>query len=188
MLRPRSNPAESTGSAIGGLPPPPEKVTGGEAAFRDVLRDSGFGRGNLVVDVRHAHGDVARLAAEAESLAASGVDVIVTVGTPPTIAAMQATKRIPIVFNGVGDPVEKGLIASLARPGGNVTGMAVQITGLKPLEFLHEISPLTRRVAVVHNAQNRLEHQAGATFLALVEKRWKKARCGNIHCLGYDSG
>src|ERR1700716_837813 len=104
---------------------PMEQWTGSGAAFRDALRDRGYVVGkNLVVDLRHAKGDVTLLAAEAEALVASKVDVIVSSGTPSTIAAMQATKTIPIVFPGVGDPVGKGIVASLAKPGGNVTGMA----------------------------------------------------------------
>src|SRR5262245_53261468 len=78
---------------------PIEKWTGSFGAFRDALRDSGYVVGkNLIVDVRRAHGEKTRLAAEAESLVASNVDVIVTIGSPPTIAAMRATKRTPIVF------------------------------------------------------------------------------------------
>jgi putative ABC transport system substrate-binding protein len=96
------------------------------------LRDAGFVVGkNLVVDFHHTHGDAARLAAEAEALVSSGVDVILTGGTPPTVAAMQATKHIPVVFVGVSDPVEKKIVASLAKPGGSVTGMAVLIAEQK---------------------------------------------------------
>src|SRR5262249_34651514 len=117
--------------------PPIEKWTGGFGAFRDALRDSGYVVGkNLVVDVRHGHGEKARLVTEAASLVASNVDLIVTIGSPPTIAAMQATKHIPIVFAWVGDPVEKGMVASLARPSGNVTGMAVLIAYPKLWQFL----------------------------------------------------
>jgi putative ABC transport system substrate-binding protein len=156
---------------------PFESWTEPNSAIRDALRDNGFVVGkNLVVDVRHAHGEVARLAVEAESLVASGVDVIVTVGTPPTLAAMQATKRIPIVFMQAGDPVEKGLIASLASPGGNVTGMATLITQPKLWQFLREISPSTRRVAVVGYAQNRgAPEDRVESYRAFVNKRWMEA-------------
>jgi putative ABC transport system substrate-binding protein len=96
---------------------PIEKATGPIAIFRDAMRDRGYVVGkNLVIDMRHAHGDVARLSAEAESLVASGVDLIVPTGTAPTAAAIKATKRIPIVFGGVGNPVDKGFVASLAKP------------------------------------------------------------------------
>jgi putative ABC transport system substrate-binding protein len=135
---------------------PMEQWKGTGATYRDALRDHGFVLGkNFVVEVRHAHGDATRLAAEAEALVASGVDVITTQGTPPTVAMMQVTKHIPIVFSGVGDPVEKGIVASLARPGGNVTGMAVLIAGPKQWQLLHEIAPAVRRAGLLSNAANR---------------------------------
>src|SRR5260370_25866473 len=104
---------------------PMEKWTGPVSAFSDAMQARSYVLGkNLTVDARSTKGDVARLAAEAESLVASGVDLIVAAGTAPTAAAVNATKRIPIVFAGVGSPVEKGLVASLSDPGGNVTGIA----------------------------------------------------------------
>jgi putative ABC transport system substrate-binding protein len=130
--------------------PPMETWSGTDAAFPDALRDRGYVLGkNLIVDARHAHGDVARLATEAESLVANGVDLIVTVGTTPTSAAIRATNRVPIVFVAAHDPVGKGLVASLARPGGNVTGMAVQLTELKMYQLLRDISQATPRVGLV---------------------------------------
>ena len=135
---------------------PVEKWTGEAAAFRDSLRDAGFVTGkNLVVEMRHANGDAARLDAAAEALIASGVDVIVTLGTPPTVAAARATKRIPVVFFGVSDPVEKGIVSSLARPGGHVTGMAVMIAFPKQWELLHEMAPAVTRGGFLGNAANR---------------------------------
>jgi ABC-type uncharacterized transport system substrate-binding protein len=126
---------------------PIEKATGNLALLRDELRDRGYVVGkNLVVDIRNAHGDVARLSAEAEFLAASGVDLIVSGGTAPTAAAIKATKRIPIVFAGVAGPVEKGFVASLGNPGGNVTGMAVALASIgKLFQLLRDIAPATRR-------------------------------------------
>lgn len=145
-------------------------------AFREELRSQGFVAGkNLVIEARHARGDVARLQIEAEALVASGVDAIVTLGTPPTVAAMKATSRIPIVFAFVGDPLEKGLIANLSRPGGNVTGMATLTSYPKLWQLLHEVSPSTRRVGVVTHEQNRgaLGHQEAA-FRAYSSKRWRE--------------
>jgi putative ABC transport system substrate-binding protein len=102
--------------------------------------------------------------------------VIITLGTPPTVAAMQATKHIPIVMAFVGDPVEKGLIASLNRPGGNVTGMATLIAYPKLWQFLHETSRSTRRVAVVSHEQNRgVLGDREAAFREFAIKRWKDA-------------
>ena len=123
---------------------PIEKATGPLALLRDAMRDRGYVVGkNLVIDRRIVH--VTRLSAEAESLVASGVDVIVPGGTAPTAAATKATKSIPIVFAGVGGPVEKGFVASLARPGGNVTGMAVALAGPKLWQLLRDVAPTTRR-------------------------------------------
>ncbi|HEY6981047.1 ABC transporter substrate-binding protein [Reyranella sp.] len=140
----------------GTVPTPAETWKGPWGAFRDSLQNAGFVLGkNLIVEHRHADGDQARLPAEVESLVATNVDMIVTQGTPPTVAAIKASKPVPVVFFGVGDPVEKGMIASLARPGGNASGTTVLITYPKLWQYLHEISPATRRVAVLSNAQNR---------------------------------
>jgi putative ABC transport system substrate-binding protein len=134
---------------------PMEKWEGPSGVFRDTFKDAGFVLGkNLVVEIRHAHGDVSRLAAEAEALVASNVDVIVAAGTAPTQAAVRTTKRIPIVFNGVGSPAAKGLVASLSKPGGNVTGMAVQLPGAKSWQLLRDIAPATRRGGGLVDAAN----------------------------------
>src|SRR5438477_11669129 len=92
-------------------------------AFRQGLRDLGYVEGrNVVIEYRDAEGKFERFPALAAELVALKVDVIVTGATPPTLAAKQATKTIPIVFIGTADPVGSGLVTSLARPGGNVTG------------------------------------------------------------------
>ena len=84
------------------------------------------------------------------------VDVIVTSATPPTVAAKQATSVIPIVFASVGDPVGAGVVESLARPGGNVTGLSLQATDAagKRLELLREIVPGLHHLAVMANSGN----------------------------------
>ncbi|HET7526500.1 MAG TPA: ABC transporter substrate-binding protein, partial [Burkholderiaceae bacterium] len=109
-------------------------------AFLQGLRDLGYVEGrNVVIDYRDAEGKLERLPAVVAELVALKVDVIfVGGGTRVTLAAMQATKTIPVVFTGVGDPVESGLVTSLARPGGNVTGLsslAPELVG-KRLELL----------------------------------------------------
>ena len=92
-------------------------------AFRQQLRDLGYMEGqNLVIEYRWAEGQDDRLPALAAELVRLNPDVIVTTGTPGTPAAKQATKTIPIVMTSSGNPVESGLVASLARPGGHVTG------------------------------------------------------------------
>src|SRR6266568_5831703 len=96
----------------------------GREAFRQGLRDLGYVEGrNLVIEYRSAEGKLERLPALAAELVALKVDVIVAPGTPAALAAKQATKTIPIVFTAV-DAVTSGLVTSLARPGGNVTGLS----------------------------------------------------------------
>ena len=93
-------------------------------AFRQGLRDLGYVEGrNLVIEYRDAEGKLERLPALAAELVALKVDVIVA-GHTPALAAKQATRTLPIVFAAVADPVASGLVASLARPGGNVTGLS----------------------------------------------------------------
>ena len=102
--------------------------------------------------------DAAKAAEIAAEFVGLKVDVIVTSGTPQVIAAKQATTTIPIVFVPAGDPVRSGLVASLARPGGNVTGltsMAADLAG-KRLQLLREAVPSLRRLAVMGNAENPL--------------------------------
>jgi len=117
------------------------------------LRELGWVDGqNVVLKDVHADGNLQRLPALAADLIHSGVDVIVAWGgTPPTLAAKQATQTIPIVFPSAGEPVEKGLVASLAHPGGNVTGIANYAGYGKQFEVLKEAVPNISRVAFLHN-------------------------------------
>src|SRR5262249_30446600 len=124
------------------------------AAFVQRLRELGWVEGrNVAIEVRWAEGRDERFAEIAGRFAPATVDVIVTVATPPTLAAKQATSVIPIVFAAVSDPVGTGLVASLARPGGNITGLANQIsdTAGKKLEFLREVVSDLRRLAIMAN-------------------------------------
>jgi putative ABC transport system substrate-binding protein len=107
----------------------------------------------VAIEYRWAEGRTERLAEFAAEFVGLQVDVIVTSGTPPVIAAKQATSVIPIVFAAVGDPVGTGLVTSLARPGGNVTGLSIQATDLagKRLELLREVASGLRRVAIMAN-------------------------------------
>ena len=127
-------------------------------AFRDQLQKSGYVEGkNLVIEARFGRGVPARLHALAAELVALKPDLIVTNGTQETQAAMKATSSIPIVFAGSGDPVKTGLVASLARPGGNVTGQSVMGTQLAPkwLEMLLEIAPGTKQIAYLGQSSNQ---------------------------------
>jgi putative tryptophan/tyrosine transport system substrate-binding protein len=126
-------------------------------AFFDGLRELGWIEGkNIAFERRYAENRVERLPVLAAELARLNVDVIVGVGTLAPLAAKQATSTIPIVMAAAGDPVGSGLVASLSRPGGNVTGMSLMAPDLggKRLELLKELLPRLARVAVLWNAAN----------------------------------
>jgi ABC-type uncharacterized transport system substrate-binding protein len=125
------------------------------SAFEDGLRSLGYGVGdNVIIEYRFADGKMERLPALAADLVRLGVDVIVTGSNPNAVAAMKATTTIPIVMTNVVDPVGTGLVASLARPGGNVTGLTSdtgnEIWG-KRLELLKETLPNLSRVGILWN-------------------------------------
>jgi putative tryptophan/tyrosine transport system substrate-binding protein len=123
--------------------------------FRQGLRDLGYVEGqNIRFQFRSAEGQANRLPELAAELVRLKVDVIVSWFTPPTQAAKQATRQIPIVMADAGDPVGMGLVASLARPGGNVTGIAgmtAELSG-KCIELIREMLPAARRVTALANA------------------------------------
>jgi putative ABC transport system substrate-binding protein len=126
-------------------------------AFRQGLRERGWVEGrNAVIEWRFAEGRMERFPDLAADLVRLKVDLIVTLGGPAARAAKQATKTIPIVAVAVSDPVGQGLVASLARPGGNVTGLATLFPELavKRLGLLKEVLPGVSRVAVLWNAAN----------------------------------
>jgi putative ABC transport system substrate-binding protein len=127
------------------------------AAFVQRLRELAWVDGrNVAIEYRWAEGRPERVSEIAAEFVRIRVDVIVTVGTPPTLAAKQATAIIPIVFASASDPVGTGLVESLARPGGNVTGLSsqqVDIAG-KRLELLREVVPNLRRLAILANVGN----------------------------------
>ena len=128
------------------------------AAFVQRLRELGWIEGrNVTIEYRWAEGRSDRLADIAAEFVRLKVDVIVTHSGEPILAAKQATSVIPIVFGAAADPVRSGLVASLAKPGGNVTGLSVQFTDLagKRLELLREVVPGLRRLAIMANALSR---------------------------------
>jgi putative tryptophan/tyrosine transport system substrate-binding protein len=132
------------------------------AAFQQRLHELGWIEGRTVaIEVRWAGGRRDRFAEIAAEFVGLKVNVIVTAGTEPAIAARDVTSVIPIVFAGAGDPVGAGLVASLARPGGNVTGLSLQQTDTvgKRLELMREFVPGLHRLAVmaVSNASNAIE-------------------------------
>ena len=127
------------------------------AAFVQRMRDLGWvDDRNLTIEYRWAEGRSERFAEFAAEFVRLKVDVILTHNTPPVIAAKQATSVIPIVFATAADPVDTGLVASLARPGGNVTGLSSQTTDLasKRIELLREVVPSLRQLAFLSQPDN----------------------------------
>ncbi|PYN73167.1 MAG: hypothetical protein DMD96_33095 [Candidatus Rokuibacteriota bacterium] len=137
----------------------------GVEALRAGLGDLGYVESkNIVIESRWAEGKYDRLPDLVAELVALKVDVIVTTGgTPPALAAKQATTTIPIVTTGVGDAVGTGIVASLARPGGNITGLTDSVPELaaKRLELLKLAAPRAGRVAVLVNPVNRTQTGLG---------------------------
>src|SRR3990172_4170088 len=132
-------------------------------AFRQGLHDLGWVEGqNIAVDVRFADGKADQLPTLAAELVRLRVDVIVTSTTPATLAAKQATTTIPIVIGFVADPVGSRIVASLARPGGNITGwthLGVELRA-KHLELLKEAVPVATRFGVLWNPANQVHKPA----------------------------
>jgi putative tryptophan/tyrosine transport system substrate-binding protein len=138
-------------------------------AFVTRLGELGWVAGrSVMIEVRAAEGIVERAGEIAAEFARLKVDVIVVSGDAQVLAAKQAAPDIPIVIASAGDPVSQGLVASLARPGGNITGFSVQLidTAGKRIELLHEIVPGLRRLAILGNSANpavALERDAAQT-------------------------
>ena len=136
-------------------------------AFVQRLRElSWIENRTVAIEYRWAEGREARFAEFAAEFVRLKVDVILTYATPSSVAAKKATAVIPIVFAAAGDPVGTGLVASLARPGGNITGLSIQQTDLasKRLEILRELLPGLRTLAILVDT--------GAQM-----RSWKEARC-----------
>jgi ABC-type uncharacterized transport system substrate-binding protein len=146
------------------------------ASLRQGLSELGWIEGrNLEFELRFADGNVDRLPQLADELVRANVDVIVTGSSPAASAAKNATSTIPIVMVTTGDPVQGGLVASLARPSGNVTGVTAlgQVLNVKRLELLKEAVPGVKRVAVLANPASPYtepflqESEAGARALGI---------------------
>ena len=134
-------------------------------ALEQRLAELGYVEGkNLLIDFRTAGGQLDRLPALAAELVGRGPDVIVAISTQAGIALKNATQHIPIVLAAVGDPVGTGIVPSLARPGGNITGVSLlnaELSG-KALQLLREGVPAVSRVAVFWNSENPLHQQVRA--------------------------
>jgi putative tryptophan/tyrosine transport system substrate-binding protein len=150
--------------------------------FREGLRNFGYIEGkNIVIEWRWAEGKYQRFPALIADLIASKCDVIVTAGTPASLAVKKATTTIPLVMIAVGDPVGTGLIASLAHPGGNATGstsIASDLEG-KRLELLREVVPKISHIAVIWNPIS--------AFQVISEKEMQDAaRAFHIKCFRWE--
>ena len=165
----------------GGLPSTSKANVDG---FRAGLRDLGYVEGrNYILDFRWGEGRSDRLTELAAELVRAKVDVIVTTGEPAIRAAKQASTTMPIVMGAVGDPVGAGFAASLARPGGNITGvsnLAVEMAG-KWLQLLREADPRLSYVAVLWNPGNPTHH-------ALWREAQAAARAMGVRVLGVEYG
>jgi putative ABC transport system substrate-binding protein len=137
-------------------------------AFRQGLKELGYVEGqSFVLEYRSADGQAERFPDLARELVRLNVEVIVTRGTPSALAAKRATRTIPIVMASSGDPVATGIVASLARPGGNVTGLSAVATEIqgKQLEVLREMAPQVARVGFLFNMSN-----------PVLQAQWKEAQ------------
>jgi putative ABC transport system substrate-binding protein len=133
------------------------------------LRDLGYVEGrNIAIERRFSVGSVDQLSFLAAELVRANVDIIVTVGSPAAIAAKAATRNLPIVFTRGGDPIAMGLVDSLARPGGNVTGLSIILVdlGMKKVELLREAVPGLKRLGIIWNP----DQPAGVLELREVER------------------
>jgi putative ABC transport system substrate-binding protein len=162
---------------------PPSAATGASEfdALREGLRELNYVEGrNITIEARWADGNPARLPELARALVQLNVDIICTAGTPATLAAQQATMRIPIVFGAAAFPDRTGLVASYARPGGNLTGVAfVGPEYGKRLELLRQVAPTLSRVVLLYNDKNP------ASLLAMNETRqWADSLRVSLEPLG----
>jgi putative ABC transport system substrate-binding protein len=176
---------------IGYLTPFPLGNSLNVEAFRQGLREAGYVEGkNVIVEMRSAEGRQERLPQLLAELLDLKMEVIVAASTPGALAAKRATTTVPIVFGGVLDPVGSGIVATLARPGGNITGVTVGIGGAgftgKCLELLKEAAPAVSHVAVLVNptyplsAQFRKEVPAAARSLALKFDLHEASKSGDL--------
>jgi putative ABC transport system substrate-binding protein len=142
---------------VGILSAGPQTLRETDAVFSQALRELGWIEGkNVVFETRYADDRLDRLPELAAELIRLKVDLIVTIGTLAPLAAKRATATIPIVMSSAGDPLGSGLVASLARPDGNVTGLSMMVPemGGKRLQLLKQVLPGVSRVAILWNAAN----------------------------------
>jgi putative tryptophan/tyrosine transport system substrate-binding protein len=156
LVSPRRSRAQATPRRIASLNPAPNNLPLGKV-WRDSLRDHGWVEGkNLIIDNRSAEGHAERLPALAAELVALKPDLLVAFGPQVAVALKSATATIPIVFVAVFDPVAIGLVQSLPKPGGNITGLATSAGDIieKQLEILRELVPGASKIALLVNPGN----------------------------------
>jgi len=160
----------------------------GVRAFTERLTELGYVEGrNVVIETRWAEGRYDRLPALMAEVLERKVDVLVTYGTPAAIAAKQATSTLPIVVAIMGDPVGSGVAASLAHPGGNLTGLSQgwdEGIGGKWLELLQETAPHLSTIAVVANPDNPLARELAKKIEAIARNRGLKLRLIEVRTPG----
>jgi putative ABC transport system substrate-binding protein len=154
------------------------------AALWQRLRELGWRQGeNLNVELRSAEGNIERLPELMNEMVARKLDVLITVGTPAALAARRATTTLPIVVAGMGDPLGTGLAASLARPGGNLTGLSLEMTedlSGKWLELLQEAVPKLTTVAIVSNPDSPLIRKVAGDLQRIGASRGVKLRFADV--------
>ena len=156
-------------------------------ALRAGLHELGYAESkNLVFEERFAEGKYERMPQLAAELVGLKVDVLVTTGTPATLAAKKATSAIPIVMTNTGDAVGTGLIASLARPGGNITGMTIYSPELfaKRLDLIKEALPHVRRVAALMNPDNLVQERSWQAIETMVRSLKVEVQRFNLRAPG----
>lgn len=165
-------------------PGSPASATRGVSEFWQRLNELGWVEGrNLVIEARWAEGRIDRLPALMSEVIGRKVDVIVVFTTPAALAAKNATKSIPIVVASMGDPVGTGVAASLARPGGNLTGLSSEIAedlGGKWLELLQEVVPRLSTVAVISNPDSLFSRNMAEHLKAIAPARGLKLRLVDV--------
>ena len=153
------------------------------AALVGALRELGYVEGaNLHIEYRSADGEAARFPEIAAELVAAGVDLIVTRGTPAALAAKNATQSIPIVMAAIGEPIGPGVVAQLARPGGNITGLSAFVTELqgKRVELIKEAVPGTTCVSALLNMGNPVSPPQWQETMRVTQALGLKARLVDV--------
>jgi putative tryptophan/tyrosine transport system substrate-binding protein len=152
------------------------------ASFRDALVKLGWVEGrNLRIDYRWAGGDVGKLSGYAAELVALKPDAIFVMNSVAVAALQRATRSVPIVFADLADPIAAGFVSSVARPGGNITGLATPVTGAKRLELLKQLAPSVTRVLFIYDPSSPIWSVFFAETEAAASSLGVKASAAPVH-------